>query len=63
MLEGVNIVYTGMAVWDSYVLVTVLLFVAACLVHIHLTELQLSSLQGVLVLPFKLPGLSLKVIN
>ena len=53
----------GVAVWDSNVLVTALLFVAGCLVHIFLTELQLSLLQGVLVLPFGLPGISLKIIN
>ena len=53
----------GVAVWDSNVLVIVLLIVAGCLVHIHLTRLQLSLLQGVLVLPFGLPGLLLKVIN
>ena len=61
--EGVNIIYIGVAVWDSNVLVTVLLFVAGYLVHICLTRLQLSLLEGVLVLSFGLPVLSLKVIN
>ena len=52
-----------MAVCDSNVLVTVLLFVARYLVYICLTRLQLSLLEGVLVLSFGLPELSLKVIN
>ena len=62
-IKGFNIFYMGVAVWDSNVLVTVLLIVAWCLVHICLTEPQLSSLQGVLVLLFGLLELSLKVIN
>ena len=43
-----------MAVWGSNVLAIVLLIVAGYLVHICLTELQLSFLQGVLVFPFGL---------
>ena len=62
-IEGFNIFYTGMDVWDSNVLVTVLLIVAGYPAHIHLIGLQLLLLQGALVLPIGLPGLSLKVIN
>ena len=62
-LEGVNIFYTGVAVWGSNARVAALLTVARCLVYIHLTVLLPSLLQGVLVLPFGLPRLSLKVSN
>ena len=54
---GVNIVYMGLVVWDSNILVSMLLIVARCLVHICLTGLLLSLLQEVLVLLFRLPGL------
>ena len=62
-LEGGNILYTIMDVWDSNTGVTALLAMAGCLIQIHLTGLPLSLLQGVLVLHFMLPKLSLKVLN
>ena len=62
-MEGFNIFYMSVAVWGSNILATVLLIVAGYLIHICLTVLQLLLLQGVLVLPFGLPGLLLKVIN
>ena len=41
-----------MALWDSNVLVTVLLIVAGCLVRICLSGLHLPLIQGVLVYSF-----------
>ena len=52
-----------MAILCSNIRVAVLLTVAICLEHIYLILLLLSLLQGVLVLPFGLPSLSLKVLN
>ena len=51
-MEGVNIVYTNVVVWDSNTGVTVLLTLARFLVCIHLTVLLPSLIQGVLVLLF-----------
>ena len=62
-LEGVNIVHTGVVVWDSNVRVTALLIVARFFLHICLIGLLPLLLQGMLVLPFRLPRLSLKVLN
>ena len=59
--EGVNIFYTGVAVWDSNARVTALLTVARCLVCVHLTRLLPAFLQGVLVILFGPPRLLLKV--
>ena len=56
-LEMFKVLCTGVAVWDSNVWFTVLLTGVRCLVSIHLTELQLSLLLEVLVLPFGLPRL------
>ena len=52
-----------MVVWDFNAGVTVMLTMARYFVHIYLTRLLPSLLQGVLVLPFRLPSILLKVLN
>ena len=51
-LEGVNIFYTGVAVWGFNARVAALLTVARYLICIHLSVLLPLLLQGVLVIPF-----------
>ena len=62
-LEGANIFYTDIAMWDSNVGVTALLIVARGILCTHSTRLLLSLLQRVLALLFRLSRLSLKVLS